>query len=99
MTTFDSMIKATAHLESKFMSFVDDLRREGYDIEPNSDECHTAMVEFMYDAMMHIARTMVDNPRSDNESVEGYINDICEDFWDTEMDGMILDKLEEHFGE
>lgn len=99
MTTYDLMIRAENFLELKFSLFADDYITEGYKIDKLSPEFHTAMMEFVADAMTEIAATMVANPRGDGETEEGYIDDIFEEFTDTCMDGYIEEKLQQHFGE
>lgn len=97
MTAYDEMIRVENYLESKFDAFADDYISEGYAIDKHSPVYHTAMVEFVSDAMKNIAATMVDNPKGDWDTTEGYVTDMAEEFADTEMDGMIQDKLEEYF--
>ena len=95
VTAYDEMIRAEDYLESKFDAFADECISEGYAIDKESPAYRTAMAEFVSDACKHIAATMVDNPKGDWDTTEGYVNDMLEEFADTEMDGMIMDRLNE----
>lgn len=86
-------------LEHHFDAMANDLIEEGYVIDTSSKDYELARMVFLHTATEALLWYAVKNPKGDEETEEGYLNDLLEEYWDTEMDDNIMDILNNYLKE